>query len=57
MAKVRPAWIPGAVDWLPDYQRDWFRPNILDSIKTMVLDLRSVLDTVRSSSYRWEITR
>lgn len=57
MAKARPAWIPGAFDWLPGYRKGWWRPNILDGIKTMVLDLRSVLDTVRSSSYRWEITR
>lgn len=29
MAKARPAWIPGAVDWLPSYRRDWWRPDIL----------------------------
>ncbi|MBP6310020.1 MAG: SulP family inorganic anion transporter [Arenimonas sp.] len=29
MAKVRPAWVPGAVDWLPGYRRNWWRPDIL----------------------------
>lgn len=29
MAKSRPAWIPGAVDWLPGYKRSWWRPDIL----------------------------
>jgi MFS superfamily sulfate permease-like transporter len=29
MAKVRPAWLPGAVDWLPVYRRSWWRPDIL----------------------------
>jgi high affinity sulfate transporter 1 len=29
MAKARPAWIPGAKDWLPGYKREWWRPDIL----------------------------
>jgi high affinity sulfate transporter 1 len=29
MAKQRPVWMPGAIDWLPSYQRGWWRPDIL----------------------------
>jgi sulfate permease, SulP family len=29
MAKIRPVWLPGAIDWLPSYKRDWWRPDIL----------------------------
>ncbi len=29
MARARPVWFPGAIDWLPDYQRDWWRPDVL----------------------------
>ena len=29
MAKIRPVWLPGAIEWLPSYKRDWWRPDIL----------------------------
>lgn len=29
MAKQRPVWMPGVIDWLPSYQKDWWRPDIL----------------------------
>lgn len=29
MANARPAWFPGALDWLPGYDRAWWRPDIL----------------------------